>query len=609
MVLTIEEQIDILKIFALCKFDTKVSKPCVALMEHWEKHKGIDFVVGKLKDYRSFLLGRSNSKPKGPFAPVVNKGLRSRKDLVLADRALRVYQRWYADPSVEHFKKLEAVITQTEGEAFKVEVPKSAKNLAAKFHADFDLFYPVSPNKKVPGTGSPEREVFPEQHKQIFHNSCPKLVKAHKAFLDLMHPSSFWSFYDLEDLLFQTGEPFSSKEVDFNETVGKISLLTADRGRKVRFVANPNRFAQMALSRLKSKANWYLQKMPESYVHDQISGHALVQSWLKSGSKVWSLDLSSATDHFPLSLQIGILRQLFPDLNADIDFFQDVSRCSWDTPIGKLRWTKGQPMGLAPSFAVFTLSHVHLVRSLGGNASNFAVIGDDIVIRDEILADAYSRVCTKIGVSISSSKSLYGSRYAEFAGRIIDSNGILPSFKSTPVDAYKDPMGPIRQYGVRGAELLPDFMRQTMIFFAGLPTFGTLAVATETSLLTHQDIIDLYSTCPLTIEAPSLINRGTSCFANPLTNFEEKQTQLQSVFQIRSTNIHPVDRLLTNAFLALKAEDPNAQPKLKAVKAVLNSVWDKEVYSKNTKLTLPWRFYKNFVSKRPHLSHLYTNHV
>jgi hypothetical protein len=275
------------------------------------------------------------------------------------------------------------------------------------------------------------------------------------------------------------------------DVVGEVVGLTKDGGLKQRFIANPHRALQWALNVLKTTLANYLAEMPESCVYDQHSALPWIQQKLKVG-KLWSLDLSAATDHFPLSYQEQVVRRLFPMLSRDIDMWVDVSRALWRTPDGYTQWNTGQPMGLGPSFAAFTISHIHLIRSLGGGADDFRVIGDDVVIASKELADSYESVMRRWRVKISESKSLKEQSVAEIAGRVIDRHGVWPSYKGRRLNVSQDPLGFVRQYGIRAVQLLPRKLRDRIEFVARLPDIGVLDDYDALRKLPPELIYELY---------------------------------------------------------------------------------------------------------------------
>lgn len=81
----------------------------------------------------------------------------------------------------------------------------------------------------------------------------------------------------------------------------------------------------------------------------------------------------------------------------------------WGDPIN---YGCGQPMGAYSSFPSFALCHhfvVYLAAIKAGIApksAQYALLGDDIVIRGKRLATAYLSILDELGVPISESKTL-----------------------------------------------------------------------------------------------------------------------------------------------------------------------------------------------------------
>lgn len=84
----------------------------------------------------------------------------------------------------------------------------------------------------------------------------------------------------------------------------------------------------------------------------------------------------------------------------------------------------GQPLGYYASWLLFAFSHHILVWWCaeqiypGRVFRDYAVLGDDVVIADERVAQVYADALSKLGVTISHAKSLISHRgAAEFAKR------------------------------------------------------------------------------------------------------------------------------------------------------------------------------------------------
>ena len=212
--------------------------------------------------------------------------------------------------------------------------------------------------------------------------------------------------------------------------VGKIGHIQ-EPGLKLRAVANPFRVYQLALSRLGMQLYELLTSISWDNTHDQENGVAWAQRKLQAGNTMFAVDLSDATNVFPLSLQLLTLKSIKGIVKEDINLFEDLSSANWLTPSRELvKWTKGQPLGLFPSFASFALTHGLLLRSLEIElglleGDNFQVLGDDVVISDPALHTRYREVLEMLEVGVSDSKTIISDRITEFGGRVISRDSII----------------------------------------------------------------------------------------------------------------------------------------------------------------------------------------
>lgn len=506
----VQEHQDLLDIFVCQKFQSTVSAQMVQQMAHWERHHGTKWLVNRLKLMKAYLLTGVADKSirlhedgtfVGAFRHLSRVALRNRKGSILADRCLRVYGRWESTQiTASDYLSFKASVELTPEPSRDIPLripPLMVRAAKSAVRANFNLALPISKKKKVPFSKGRKSEwdTHPMEHYQILQEQCPNLLRKHLSFfqdhifsVDYYHEDydqSFGSFWNPDE------DPLQF------DVAGRIAGLTKDRGLKKRYIANPHRLLQMATSRLQNAANRTLEGLEVSLVHDQSLSEDWIVGQLEKGKRIWSLDLSSATDNFPLWYQEEVARKLFPHLDADINLWLDICSLLWELPITdkqqdallaekyshlspslrpkyteSVRYTKGQPMGTAPSFAIFTLSHIALLYSLGGTTENFRVVGDDVVISCGKLAYDYQHYMKLLGVAISTSKSIFNSTRAEFAGRICDIRGFWPSYKSSPIQLGKDPFGPYRQFGLRGATFVPLSKREMMTTLAKIPGLG-----------------------------------------------------------------------------------------------------------------------------------------
>lgn len=212
---------------------------------------------------------------------------------------------------------------------------------------------------------------------------------------------------------------------------GSLVPLTKDGGWKVRWIASPYRIHQLALQPLGSGLFRALRSLPWDCTFDQRKPYHVVQGHLKKGGTAYAVDLSSATDYFPLDLQTSVLRSLFGDL-PDVQLFEELSRCIWKCKkLGfSVQWTNGQPMGLYPSFPAFALTHGVLLDFLSNNVpGQFFVLGDDVIILNGALYEKYVKALKILGCPYNPDKTIVSRGLTEFAGKIITSERIVSAYK------------------------------------------------------------------------------------------------------------------------------------------------------------------------------------
>lgn len=214
--------------------------------------------------------------------------------------------------------------------------------------------------------------------------------------------------------------------------VGKIGLIQ-EPGFKLRAVANPARVYQAALKPLGDALYSKLAMLPWDCTHDQYRPFIVIQKQLKENKICHAIDLSNATDRFPLSLQMTVLNCLFHRKDA-IHLFEDLSKSKWSctlTPKKIISWSTGQPLGLYPSFAAFSLTHGMILYALNDmkHDDKFFVLGDDVVIMDDELCAKYKKFLVDMEVPYSPSKTITSNVITEFAGKLITSNEVIPQLK------------------------------------------------------------------------------------------------------------------------------------------------------------------------------------
>jgi hypothetical protein len=253
-------------------------------------------------------------------------------------------------------------------------------------------------------------------------------------------------------------------------TVGRIGLIQ-EPGYKLRAVANPSRIYQCALQPLGDFLYSILRNLPWDCTFDQLRPTEAIKQRLSLNAKVHSVDLTGATDYFPLDFQLKILDRLVVNREF-VSLFKDLSRGQWNYRNSTIRWNKGQPLGLYPSFGSFALAHGLLLFILNDyrHENAFFVLGDDVVILDDHLHSRYRRCLEDFGCPISDSKSVSSNILAEFGGKLFTVDGITHQFKWRVVsdDSFLDF---VRNTGPRAISLLRPMQRKIAKALWEVPDF------------------------------------------------------------------------------------------------------------------------------------------
>ena len=194
----------------------------------------------------------------------------------------------------------------------------------------------------------------------------------------------------------------------------RLAFLS-EGGCKTRTIAIGDLFSQMVLLPLHKSLMKRLRKMHQDCTFDQTKAI----SWLREKTKegpVWSFDLTTATDRFPVKLQEIVLRWFAgKDISkAWLDTmvtFRDFSFKDTRKQVRTCRYEVGQGMGLYSSWPAFAYTHHMIVQWCAfkegmKSFDEYRIIGDDVVISNERVAKRYRDTLEILEVPISSSKSI-----------------------------------------------------------------------------------------------------------------------------------------------------------------------------------------------------------
>lgn len=223
----------------------------------------------------------------------------------------------------------------------------------------------------------------------------------------------------------------------FAQYLGKTRLslrrlsVIKDKEGKNREIAILDYYSQQALRPLHNYLFGILSRIPQDCTFDH--GHSLQSLQPSLGSSFHSIDLSSATDRFPIELQRKILEVMFGKEYAD-HWHHIMVGHSFDYKDLALSYTRGNPMGAYSSWSAFALAHHYLVylacKQAGINWKRcpYMMLGDDIVIADDKVAHAYVCILQRFDIPFSKEKSHTSPYLFEFAKRFVHCGNEISPF-------------------------------------------------------------------------------------------------------------------------------------------------------------------------------------
>lgn len=215
----------------------------------------------------------------------------------------------------------------------------------------------------------------------------------------------------------------------FNGALGKLHAKEEAAG-KVRIFAMVDVWTQWILFPIHRYFFTILKRVDEDGTFAQTRPLEKSKDW----EGFWCFDLSAATDRLPLSIQVMLMSEFFnvalaeawADLlvNRSYGFYQ----MGYEKWHGFYKYAVGQPMGAYSSWALLAITHHFMVQvsawrsgvcPVGVWFTDYAVLGDDLVIGNHDVAMEYLKLCKELGVEINLSKSIISPKglCLEFAKR------------------------------------------------------------------------------------------------------------------------------------------------------------------------------------------------
>jgi hypothetical protein len=166
----------------------------------------------------------------------------------------------------------------------------------------------------------------------------------------------------------------------------------------------------------------------------------------ESERTLYSVDLSNATDEFPIGITKIVIEEIFGKEISDSWHYLMVEK-PFTNPWGPdVYYTKGQPMGMYSSWPAFAVTHNLVLKFLSWKGriptgkkqklQPYVVLGDDIVIANDYLYNKYTEFLHMYEVPVNLNKSLISKDLCEFAKRLVSST--REEYSPFPINAIEE---------------------------------------------------------------------------------------------------------------------------------------------------------------------------
>lgn len=264
--------------------------------------------------------------------------------------------------------------------------------------------------------------------------------------------SNEWHFQDSKEMI---KEGLSVKRGEFGvHGLAKLGFKIEAAG-KIRVFAMVDAFTQWVMKPIHDSIFSILRKIPMDGTFDQTRPVERL-GWLPSFNRwYYSIDLSAATDRLPVRLQIPLMGHVLkwgglPEPFEAAQEWADLlvkraykialpPKTEFDLPEDlpeSVTYSVGQPMGALSSWAMLALTHHAIVHWAALRAyklgrpvkllfTEYAILGDDIVIANRDVAVQYIQILKQIGVKAGLAKSIVskGQFVVEFAKKYFTPSG------------------------------------------------------------------------------------------------------------------------------------------------------------------------------------------
>jgi hypothetical protein len=214
---------------------------------------------------------------------------------------------------------------------------------------------------------------------------------------------------------------YKSYLINFFPTSGKLLrklIAFPDKEGKTREVAIFDYYSQTSLIPLHNYLFKALKKIPQDFTYDQ-TGY---MSSLSNSEVYYSIDLTAFTDRFPIEINRDLLASRIGPEKADA--WKRIMTQKFTLNNETISYSVGNPMGAYSSWNSTTLSHHFVVwkacknKGINWKTLPYAMLGDDLVIGNRLIALEYCRLIRTLGIHWSKEKTHISPHFFEFAKRL-----------------------------------------------------------------------------------------------------------------------------------------------------------------------------------------------
>jgi hypothetical protein len=414
-------------------------------INRWLKSCGPEWTVSRLKEYKLMAINKftgatyqppwistSHGIPKGAVGVLFKRDLSFKVFRKVID-ALMVYTS-IINVSAPTRKQTQKFLSSVMTDKPNVMPPINLELLTAGID-DIKSF-----SSHVEFKSTTYRDIAMSPVKRSCDSMARSAPMSYERLVDDFRTSIIWDALDDDDMEGFIADAMDNlypmlrkvpEDID-NHFVGRVSTIQ-ERGMKARFVAIPRLTFQCALYPLGRFLLDICKCIPWDCTHDQKKGLDWGALQLSTGKRLWSVDLSDFTNHWPFKFIEWTLHQFDEIPKGIIKLFQFVSQKDYILSNLTIQWKRGTPLGTYPSFPAAAISHGLVLRSIEillGVQDSFRVLGDDILISDKQVSETYLSILKSWDIPISESKTLIERSIGEFAGGLITPFGHFKPRKS-----------------------------------------------------------------------------------------------------------------------------------------------------------------------------------